>query len=288
MNPLHILAVILLLAVLNYANKNWRKWLYRNDVQFPVPTSRRPDLYFAYFGTIRDQVFETRGHVNMLNEVQFEPPEKAAKNILHAKLDVMLGLSPQLFDRPDDKSKFTLRPDAEARLFDFFMFLRAQDALTYVQLMTPIDEPNNTVASAEELAKSVYIIRKVADQFQELLGYKLYCIYAADKAFICQSMFDWVGFNDYDMKSHVLVGKRYKELKASLLPHQRTIIIPGGCYGQEPMPFVNFAQLNQEVAIVLCFLWLDDEWGTVGAPGISSNALRDKYVAAGKSVVGAA
>lgn len=285
MNPLYIVGIIALLFVANYVNKNWRKWLYRKDVQFPAPTTKRSDLYFGYFGTIYDQVFETKGHVNMLNEVQFEPPEKVAKNILHARVDVMLGLSPQIFDRVDDKSKFTVRPDAEARLFDFFTFLRAQDVLTYVQLMTPIDEPNNTAASLDELTKAVYIIRKVADQFQELLGYKLYCIYAADKAFIGQAMFDWIGFDDYDMKSHVLVGKQYKELKASLRPDQRTIIIPGGAYGQDPVPFVNFAQANPEVACVLPFLWLDDQWGTVGAPGIRSNGLRPAYEAAGLSVV---
>lgn len=282
---LYILAAIVTLVIGNYVSKNWRKWKYRKNLQFAVPVTKRTDLYFGYYGCINAQVAETEGHVNMLNEVQFEATTKVAQNIVNAGLPVMLGLSPQLMARADDKSKYTVRPDAEAHLLDFFNYLRLLGALQFVKLLTPVDEPNNTVASVEVLREAVAIIRKVANQFHELNGYKLYCIYAADKELIGQEMFDWIGFDDYDMQSHVLVGDKYRALKASLRPDQRTIIIPGGAYGQDPKPFVDFAQSNPEVAAVMPFLWLDDQWGTVGAPGIRSNGMKDQYINAGKSVI---
>lgn len=284
MTALYILAAIALAGAIHYIKSNWKRWKYAKDLEFPS-ASKRGDLSYGYFGCILEQVAETKGHVNILNEVQFEAPDKVAKNMRDANMDVMLGLSPQLLDRPDAKTQFTVRPDAEQRLYDFFTFLRLEGVLHHVVAMTPIDEPNNTVGSEAELLKVVAVIRRVADQFIELAGYKLYVIYAADKSFIAQSAFDWIGFDDYDMKSHVLVGEKYKALKASLRPDQHTIIIPGGCYGQDPKPFVDFAQGNQEVAVVLPFLWLDDQWGTVGAPGIRSNGLRAKYITAGKSII---
>lgn len=280
---IYLLAAITILIVGNYVNKHWRAWWYRNDPVFP-DAPRREGLYYGYFGCIKDQVAETKGHVNLLNEAQLEP-ESAIKHMMECGTDIMLALSCQLFDRPNPQSKFTVRPDAETRLSDFFVAIQSAGALGRVKALTPIDEPNNTLASAEELVHAVYLVRQVAAQFPLLDGCKLYCIYAADKAFIGRDMFDWIGFDDYDMKGNVLNGKQYKDLKASLRPGQKTIIIPGGSYGQDPAPFVNYAKANAEVAVVLCFLWADDEWGTVGAPGIRSNAAREQYVAAGKSVI---
>lgn len=283
MNPLYILAIVVALVAINYVNKNWRKWYYRKDPVFP-PAPKREGLYFGYFGCARDQVAETNGHVNILNEVQFEP-ENAIKHMLACGTDIMLALSCQLFDRPNDQSKFTVRPDAETRLSDFFVALQSAGILGRVKALTPIDEPNNTLASADELTHAIYLIRQVAHQFPSLDGFKLYCIYAADKAFICSEQFDWIGFDDYDMKGNVLNGKQYKDLKASLRAGQKTIIIPGGSYGQDPTCFANYANANFEVAVVLGFLWADDEWGTVGAPGIRSNSTKDLYIQAGKSVI---
>lgn len=83
------------------------------------------------------------------------------------------------------------------------------------------------------------------------------------------------------MEGGVLTGKQYKELKASLFPDQKTIIIPGGAYGQDPVPFCNYAKANTEVAVVIPFLWLDDQ----GEPGIRSNGMAAHYINAGKSVI---
>lgn len=279
----YILTAIALLAVGSYINKHWRVWWYRNDPVFP-PAPRRDGLYFGYFGCTRDQVVETQGHVNVLCEVQLEP-DNAIKHIQEANMDVMLALSCQLFDRPNPQSKFTVRPDAETRLSDFFVALQSAGVLGRVKALTPIDEPNNTVASEDELLRAIFIIRQVAHQFPLLDGHKLYLIFAEDKPFICAAQADWVGFDDYDMKGNVVNGKRYKDLKTSLRPEQKTILISGGSYGQDPTPFVNYAKANTEVAAVICFLWADDEWGTVGAPGIRSSPTKLQYINAGKSVI---
>lgn len=279
MTLLYILATIAILVVGNYVNKHWRVWYYRNDPVFP-DAPKREGLYFGYFGCTHEQVAETKGHVNVLVEVQFEP-ENTIKHICESNTVVMLGLSPYLLDRPDEKTKFTVRPDAEQRLRDHFNALRTAGVLHFVVALSPIDEPNNTIGNVDELTKAVAIIRLVANAYEELKGYKLYAVYAADKDFIGRDMFDWIGFDDYDMKGNVLLGKQYKELKDSLFPDQKTIIIPGGSYGQDPVPFCNYAKAHVEVAVIMPFLWLDDQ----GEPGIRSNGMAQQYINAGKSVI---
>lgn len=275
----YLIAAISILVVGNYVNKHWRVWYYRNDPVLP-DAPKRDGLYFGYFGCTKDQVVETKGHVNVLVEVQFEP-ESTIKHIRESNTAVMLGLSPYLLDRPDVHTKFTVRPDAEQRLRDHFTALRLAGVLHFVVALSPIDEPNNTVGNVDELTKAVSVIRKVAAEYAELKDYKLYVVYAADKDFIGRDMFDWIGFDDYDMKGSVLTGKQYKELRDSLFPDQKTIIIPGGAYGQDPVPFCNYAKASVEVAVVMPFLWADDQ----GEPGIRSNGMAAHYINAGKSVI---
>lgn len=284
MNPLYILAVIAVLVVGNYVNKHWRKWWYRNDLTFPS-APKRTDLYYGYYGCLDEQVAETKGHINLHMESQFSGIPKTIQNMLDANADCMLDVSYQVFSEYTPGQYRTVHPDATDRLHDFFRTLQDADVLKQVKIIYPIDEPNNTVGSQDELTKAVGIIRTVAARFPELAGYKLAVIYAADKPFIGQDLYDWVGFDDYDMKSHVLVGKQYKALKDSLHPFQKTIVIPGGAYGQDPKPFIDFAQGNPEVAMVMPFLWFDDRGGSVGASGIRSNGMAAKYIAAGMSVV---
>lgn len=285
MNPLYILLALLSLVVIAYAKKHGRKWWYRNDLTFPQPLVDRSDLLFGYFSCMGEQVAETKGHVNLLMETQFNGPDKCIQNILDAGVACMLDVSYQVFTLPVAGQHRTVRTDAEQRLQDFFTLLLSKGALKYVRFICPADEPNNTVGDVAELTKAVAIIKSVAGLFHDLDGYKLSVIYAADKPFIGQSMFDLIGFDDYDMKSHVLVGKKYKAIKASLLPNQRMLIIPGGAYGQEPGPFVAFAQNHPEVAVIMPFLWFDDPWGNVGAVGIRSNSMKSLYVTAGQMVV---
>jgi hypothetical protein len=280
----YIIAVIVIAIAIHYVKSNWKRWRYGKDIVIPA-AAKRSDLYWGYYGCLDEQVNEVRGTVNLHMESQFNGVDKAVQNILDAGVDCMLDVSIQVFTEHVKGQYKTVRPDAEQRLRDFFQMLQDRGALKFVKIIYPIDEPNNTVGDLAQLQGAVAIIRRVADLYLGVDGYKLAVIYAADKPFIGQSMYDWIGFDDYDMKSHVLVGSMYQALKASLLPHQRTIIVPGAAYGQDPTPFVNFAQGNSEVAVVMPFLWLDNTNGDVGAPGARSNGMAAQYLAAGKSIL---
>ncbi len=282
----HVIAIILVLVVGNYVNKHWRKWWYRKDINFPATGIRRPELEIGFYSCDDEQVAETRGAINLLMESQFGGPDKCIQNILDAGVHCMLDISFQIFYKRTKEEKNILREDARTRLHDFFTLLQSRGALKYIKYIYPIDEPNNTLLDPEgSLQLAIPMIEDVASHFPELADHMLAVIYAADKPFPCQHMFHRIGFDDYDMKSHVLVSKKYKDLKASLLPHQKIMIIPGGAYGQDPTPFVNFAQANLEVAIILSFLWFNDTNGNVGALGIRSNGMSQKYITAGKSVL---
>lgn len=281
----YIIAAIAVALAIHYIKSNWKRWRYAKDIVVPAPATKRTDLYWGYYGCLDEQVNEVRGTVNLHHESQFNGVDKAVQNIIDAGVDTMLDVSIQVFTEHVKGQYKTTRHDAEVRLRDFFQLLQDRGALKYIKIIYPIDEPNNTVGALPELQGAIAIIRRVADLYLGADGYKLAVIYAADKAFIGQSMFDWVGFDDYDLKSHVLVGKMYQDLKASLLPHQRTIIVPGAAYGQDPTPFVNFAYSNPEVAAVLPFLWLDNTNGDVGALGARSNGMGAQYLSTGKSIV---
>lgn len=281
----YIAAAIILIVIIHYAYRNRKKFLYRNDLEFPVAPQRK-DLYYGYYSCMAEQVAETKDHINLLHESQFNGPDKCIKNILDAKVDVSLDVSFQIFHKLDPKSYNIVRPDAESRLRDFFQLLANHDALKYVKILYPIDEPNNTVGDLNELVKAINIIRDVAKDYALLQNVKYAVIYAADKPFIGKDYFDYIGFDDYDMKSHVLVSDLYKSLKDDLKPNQKIMIIPGGAYGQHPKPFLDFANNNHEVGIVMPFLWFDDPWNNVKALGIRSNSLKNEYIKAGKACTG--
>lgn len=281
MNPVYILIAI--------AAAVCAVWLYKRqhtyaDIVLPDTGAHRADLLYGYYACMGEQAQEVAGHVNLHHESQFEGPDKAIANILLLRRATALDVSYQVFSDYRPGVYRTIRPDAWDRLHAFFMLLRERGALEYVKFLYPIDEPNNTVGDAAVLATAVALIRRVAALFPQLDGVRLAVIYAADKPFICQELYDLVGFDDYDKKSSVLTGQ-YQQLKASLRQGQQTILVPGGCYGQDPTPFIRFAQANAEVGIVMPFLWYDDPWNNVKALGIRSNATRAQYVAAGQSVI---
>lgn len=277
---LSIAVIAAIIAVAIYK----RKHRTYDDIVVSDPGTRRADLLFGYFACMGDQAVEVKDHVTLHHECQFEGAEKAINNILTLKLPTMLDVSYQVFSEYKPGVYRTVRPDAEQRLTDFFMLLDSRRALEYVKYLSPIDEPNNTVGDAAVLSAGLALIKRVAAAFANLKGVRYTVIYAADKPFICQDLYDLIGFDDYDKKSSVLTGQ-YQKLKASLRPGQQTILVPGGGYGQDPKPVVNFAQANPEVGIVLAFLWYDDPWHNSGCPGIRSlPAMKAAYTAAGLSI----
>ncbi len=281
-----LVAVIAVGAALGFAASkfNWRKWRYRKDLAYAAPATKRKDLYWGYFGCQAEQVAETKGTFNIFMECQFDGEVKANQNILDAASVTILDLVPQVWYRATPTSKFTVHPNAYEQLDAFFRLLQSTGALKYVKVLYPIDEPNNTVGDAEEFNKGIALIKLVASKYDELTNAKLAVIYAADKHFICMEKFDWIGYDDYDLKSNILESRQYKNLLASLQPHQQIILVPGAAYGQDPTPFINYAQSNYTVAAILAFLWCDREFD-VGAGGVRSNGMAPVYLAAGKSLI---
>lgn len=279
----YVLAVIAVL-IIHYVKTYWKKIVYRKDVVFPDPKQKRSDLFYGYYSCKHDQLAETKDHVNIFMESQFSGQDKLIQNILDAKLTTILDLAPQVFVR-NPNGLHTVRENAYDLLDNLFNLMSNKGALWYVKYLYPIDEPNNTVGNINELTKAFDVITKVAAKYTELKDVKYAVIYAAGKPCLGTSLYDVLGIDDYDMKSSVILGREYNALRKQLLPHQRLILVPGGAYQQDPKPFVDYAQNNPEVSMILPFLWFDDDTDSVKSLGIRSNGMKDKHIQAGKSVI---
>lgn len=242
---------------------------------YTVPFTNRMGLFYGYFDCARNQVAETIDHINLLHTRQSEGEAKAILDIIEAEVPTILDVSLQVFVNG------MVGPDASSKLHLLFRKLQDVGATQYIHAICPIDEPNLTT-TAEELTKAVSLIREVAGSYRGLGRVKLAAIYACDAPFLCPVLFDYLGCDCFGKRASLL-SEQYLGLRALLQPWQKTILVPGGSYGQDPTPFINFAQENPEVAIVLPYVWFDAPGGSVGAPGIRSQpGQTDMYRAAGK------
>lgn len=267
------------------------KYIHRpvKDVVIPAPTVLRTDLMYGYYGRLGDQVAETIDHVNILWESQFEGEFHMIQNILAAKLPTVLDVATQCFQKIEETGRnYHYRADAEELLRATFMRLQANDALRYVKYLSPLDEPN-TNTNIVDLLASIRTCKKVALEFPELTDVKFAVIYAAKpETYDCIALFDLVGLDDYDNKSKIFTNGTYARLKAQLRSNQKTIIMPGGGFGQDITPFINFAHSNPEVFAVIAFVWFghmspNDTWIGIGD---DKNPLKSQYVQAGKLLTG--
>lgn len=261
-----------------------------NDVTIPEPSALRKDLLYGYYGTIGGQAYDTKGFVNLLWEAQFEGIEKATQNILIAETFTVLDVANQSMVRFASSGRnYKFHTNAENNLRELFRFMSSKGALKYVKVITPMDEPNTNVLSQEDFQKSIDAVLKVAKEFPELADVKLGVIYAAKpQEYWCIEQFDFVGVDDYDSKSQIFFNGTYEGIKSRLKPGAKSIILPGGGFGQDPQPFINFAHNNQEVGMLVPFTWLDpmqqaDTW--VGL-GNDLNPRKQAYIDVGKTIVG--
>lgn len=279
-----LLAIAAAIAALIYKAQNKPR-----EADIPTPTVLRTDLYAGYYGVMNDQAEKTVGFVNCLWECNFQGHVKAGENILTAKVDTVISLGDQLFTRFADSGRnHRVAVNAKQQLTDYFNYLDLIGALQYVKAVTPFDEPNTQVESAAELMKSIQIIKEVAAGFPVLAGLKLAVIYAAKpETYDCIEMFDFVGVDDYEALSGMLTDGTYGRMKARLRPDQKTILLPGGAFGQDPTPFINFAHNNPEVLGVLAFTWLGpmvpaDKW--IGL-GDDANPRKQQYIDAFRALI---
>jgi hypothetical protein len=258
------------------------------DVDIP-PAPQRTDLLYGYYGCMDDQVSRVSSHTNLHWESQFQGMIKACKNILEAKTFTVLDVSPQImFKFAETGRNYRLHENAQSNLVNMLHFMQTEGALQYVKAICIMDEPNTNVKDAEEFQRAIDLVKSVVYYFPELKDVKYIVIYAAQpRTYDCLYSFHYVGVDDYDKKSQIFVDSTYDDLLMRLHPEQKTVIMPGGAFGQDPTPFLNFANQSPEVGMIVPFTWLGpmqerDMWVGIGE---SSNTMQQKYIETGLKVI---
>lgn len=262
---------------------------------------------FGYYGTVGDQVNETRGAVNRLWVCGFDGSISTRKaNILSAGVPVTLDVSACLY--PASSKPYGERTDADVAALDRIVpdardrLLAMQrdlgEAWDYVDSIVLIDEPN---LSAH--AKSEDTLKQAAKLIRGLWpGKKLAVIYYTGKPLVGLGLFDWVGFDRYKDGDKVLWDwwpkwLRWlmkwgwaKHMQRQLRPDQELILVPGGGEQHFPSPtiskWVKYAQRLDRPVHMICFLWRAPRYADDSMVGIVSRAdLAADYLAAGREFV---
>jgi hypothetical protein len=301
---IELFAAIVVAALAFFACTRWIPHYYaRRDMHVPAPMVKRTDLLVGYYGSLREQVAETRGHVNLFWPFQFEGPDKLIKDIRTAAMPTVLDVAAQMTTR-NENGKAVLLPDAEERLREFFVRLKSEVVIHNIIGLTPGDEPNSQFESLDVWVDATVIIRRVAAEFPELINVKVWLLLNG-----AAPMEEWaphadvVGFDVYNRKSSIFLERswfppkkdgEYTRLSKMLRPGQRTFLVPGGAkardvYEQDPTPFINAAHTYAEVMAVVPFLWssaVDKDNVITGIQDLP--AMREAYTAAGRAIVGGA
>ncbi len=249
------------------------------EMKTETPKQLRSDLYYGYYITSPTQVEETRGHFNLLWVGGPFGDEAAIANMKSAKISTVFDVSDHLYARINGKSVFN--EDAEGSLRSILTRLKKEGIIQYVVALYPIDEPDLNVRSELDVILANKAARKVMAEFPELRSAKLAVIYSNSGNHFDVANYDWVGFDDYSLGASIVYMSKYDSLKKKLRQDQRTILVPGGAYGQDPTPFFNLAENDQKVIALVPFLWTD----TTDFPGIRSNQVKKAYCETGKKVI---
>lgn len=276
---------LILVAVIVVAAFLIKKNSKIEDINIPEPTTKRNNIKFGYYAAFGDQANEVKDHTNLYWESRFFSPEQVIQNIKTANMDTVLDVARELFEKIDGKLVPTV--DARERLKNLFDSFKTAGILQNIKVLYPMDEPD--VNGVEEyMPERVALLKEVASNYEELTGVKIGVIlYGKRMPYKNTECFDIIGLDWYDKKSTILAdGSCYDILRQQLSPGQQLILVPGGAYGQDPMPFVNYAHLHEDVYAVVPFLWSSFDDGKNSATGIRDNNLRDIYIRVGKDLTG--
>jgi hypothetical protein len=255
-----------------------------SDPQVPPPPVLRTDLKVGYYGSEKEQPRETRDHVNIFFEAQFDGPQRVINNINYMQMPTILAVSYQLFDE-----KNRLRLDGEQRLREFFTLLAPSGVLKYVTYLYPLDEPDLLNTPTSEVVEAARISRKVAAEFG--LSPKLFVIYGVSFTWQGSEAFDVIAFDNYSAGARIFFNGDYDKLKAVKKPYQKLALIPGGAgpWEQDPTSFYNKANSDLDVEMIISFVWFDSTFSAQGyTTGIRSNSRRGDYCRMGKLISGKA
>lgn len=263
------LSIFAVLAALYFGYKELEKRYY--DYEVPDPKSHRSDILFGYYGSYGDT--SSVDHTNLFWCVpHWEGLDKAVKDIRIANKYTVLDLQACLFEKKVGDKVYTPFPEEQQQhlLISLFNRLRHEGLLHLVKILYPVDEPNLPETAVDDyMPAAIALVRKIADKYPELNGYKIGVSFYFDKPMQHIGLYDVVGFNNYNAKSGIFRRKwlwkgegQYFQMKKLLRPDQRTWTYPGGTYGQDPKSFINFAHSNPEVLAIIPFIYSVPPWET--------------------------
>lgn len=275
-----VLGIVLLIASARRKPKGY-------DIEVPAAPPR-PSLLFGYYGTAAGQLQQTIDHINLLWFGYWRGPAGIIEDLRASGLPCVLDVAPWLY-AIGGRGALNRNDDAVRALFDL---LRIAGVLAQVRYLVACDEPNlSDDGTVDTLPAAVERVRRVALDYPELTGVQLVCIYAGGgaKPMPHCDLFDVVGADNYDRRSAILVpGAEYDAMCAQLRPDQRTLLVPGASYGQDPTPFLHFANAQPRVSMVVPFLHTPPSDGPGDLRPLPDLPVYEAYRAAGRSVKGAA
>lgn len=259
---LSLLGVFALAVLFYFYNKKW-KW---RDIKVADPKEFRKGILFTHFNSVRpDDYYNTKDHTNAFWFANFFDFEEFLKILVATDKKIILDVSHWVADRKEDRM-FYFKPDAEVVLRGIFARMHEMGVLDKIKYITIIDEPQLNCINKEAYQNMLLAAKKVAAEFDELDTAKWLVVYLnfADFWFIDQH--DVLGTNCYKQNSAILTKGEHARLVRAKAPHQTTLLIPGEAYGQDPKPWVNWAHNNDDVELVVPFLWFANEaHGTDGS-----------------------
>ena len=299
-----IIAAVVLAIVVGFAvsrRKRKREETPWPDVVIPMPATLRTDLHNVYYIGLDGQLDQYGDHVSLFWFTQWFPLDSLAAMLArYPGIDLIIDVAPQVLPPrwADENREYRLPPvhavDARQQLAGLFGRMRAAGIIHRVRYIVPMDEPNLFCNSEADLRGAVRDIKAEIAAWPELAGVKMTCIYGGDgksHPFWCLDEFDIVGIDNYSQRSGVLVGDgAHARLLRELRQGQRTMIIPGPAYGQDPAPFVAYAHSHPEqVEMVVPFIWSHvsesaDKEGWVGLERRTA-AERELWRQAGKTIL---
>lgn len=256
-NPLFYLGLVLLAGVGYYLYKKANEVKYF-DIDIPMPDTRREDLLYGYYSSLANTYDQVKDHVNIFWYSHFFGLDKFVEIMQEITMKVVLDVAPLCLQGSSQGGE-SVREDAEESLRNYFKALKAYNVLHKITYLYPKDEPNIFMTSEAEHLKLIQLIKRVAAEFEELKDVKYAVIYARGKPFWNSEHHDVVAIDNYGQKSQILTIGDHAKLVAQLKPGQKTWLIPGAGFNQNPDPFVAYALSHpEEVEGVIPFLWFDD------------------------------
>lgn len=254
------------------------------DPNAPVerPKVLRTDLQFGYYASAGTQPQETKGHVNLYYDMQFEGEQHTIDSIRFMQMPVMLGIQYWMYDefnRP--------KADAESQLLGYLHRLNEAGVLKFVTDVYPLDEPDLLGAKSDDVIATNAAVRRAFAAFN--MRPRLSVIYAVAFTWPGVSSYDDVGFDNYPAGSGIFYNGDYAKLKAVLRADQKIWLVPGGAdpWRQDPTPFINYAHSDPQVRGLINFVWFDSTDPKQGyGKGIRTNGMARAYCQAGREITG--